>query len=193
MSEITRYQLPRSPILLSEYQGMPLSFVKENQDQILSTNIISTLQIPVTPDEVQNILVSIQAAFGCSTSGLAEVLRVDKAMIFSWLRGESEPDGKHSYRIRLVEELANVWKKLCCLPAKKVLRFPFENGVTLWNELCAENLDYHKILNVMDSAAQLLNEKEVPKYKNKKTPQNAKPSSVYEMLTHNAYLLEEDE
>ncbi|MDR1484415.1 MAG: hypothetical protein LBT09_06290 [Planctomycetaceae bacterium] len=176
-----------------DFRHLQSSPDETNQEPIFLTKISSALQIPVASGEVQDILASIRAAFGFSTDETADVLRIEKKMIFAWMNGEKEPDSKNSFRIRLIEELAKEWNKLCILPPQEALQIPFGGGLTLLNELCREDLDCNKIFQLMDSAAQFVNTYEVPKYADDKIHKNTRRSSVYDMINHNAYMLDDIE
>jgi hypothetical protein len=109
------------------------------------------------------------------------------------MNGEKEPDNKNSFRIRLIEELAKEWNKLCILPPQEALQIPFEGGLTLLNELCQEDLDLNKIFQLMDSAAQFVNTYEVPKYADDKIHKKSDRFTEYDRIRLSAYVLEEDE
>jgi hypothetical protein len=186
--------IKKMSVNIYDCQHIPPSLNDANQESIFSTNILSALQIPVASGEVQSIVASIMAAFGFSTDETADVLRIEKKRIFAWMNGEKEPDIEDSFRLRSIEELAKEWNKLCRLPAETALRIPFDkDGITLWNELCKRDLNYHNILRAMASSAQFVNTYEVPKYADDKIHKNTRPSSVYNMINLNAYMLDDIE
>jgi hypothetical protein len=123
---------------------------------------------------------------------MAKVLRIETRKMFVWMNGNEEPDSKNSFRIRLIKELGEEWNKLCILPAQDALQISFEGGLTLLNELCQEVLDFNKISQLMDSAAQFVNIYEVPKYADNKIHKKSDRISEYDMLNLRAYFLEEE-
>ena len=154
--------LTRSPFILEERRDT-LNFLGGPKPQpSVSEGSQPHLQLPLDSDEVKEALVSIRAAFGLTTKDLADVLRVERQTIYAWIRGENEPRDENSRRIRLLTMLADEWSTLSGLPAKKLLRIEWENGLTLWGGLCCEPLDLGKIRSMMQRGAELVNARKRP-------------------------------
>jgi hypothetical protein len=176
-----------------DYKNIPLSLGDANQESIFLTKISSALQIPVTSGEIRGILASIWAAFDLTTNDMADILRVDRQVIFAWIRDEKEPDREESFRIRLIEELAQNWNRLCRLPAKKILNIILEEETSLWSELCRKDLDCNKIITMMESAAKLINDRETNHKKEDEIQRTADFLSEYDFITLNAFIPKESE
>jgi hypothetical protein len=189
---LTPFQISRIDQLDAEYRDIQLNLDRVNQDQIISADILSALQNPVTSWEIRGILAFIMAVFDLTTNDMADILRVDRQTIFAWIRNEKEPDCENSFRIRLIEKLAQNWNKVCQLPAKKVLNVILEEGTSLWSELCRKDLDCIKIITMMASAAQLINDRET-NHKKDEIQRTSDFLSEYDFITLNAFVPKESE
>lgn len=151
-----------------------------------------------TPHELKDILAKIQAAFGVSTSDLAEILRVQRQTIYAWNREENSPNEHSIARLQELDRKADDWNKLSAYPAKPAMKVKLQDEKSLFELLTDDSMDHHKIANAMIDAANRVNDyyKRLNKRANGVLPgSQSRPSSVseYDILALESVVLPEEE
>jgi DNA-binding transcriptional regulator YiaG len=93
---------------------------------------------PVTPDEMLGI---IRAAFSLTVTELAQVLRVQRPAVYSWLAGDAEPREQNLRRLISLTTLAEHWMDVADAPLGAGRRLPGPDGRTPLEILSQEVLD----------------------------------------------------
>lgn len=94
---------------------------------------------------------AIKAAFGLTTSQLAQVLQVQRQTIYDWVDEESprQLNGQNRERLAAMQRLAIQWNALCQWPAGKGMTTYAVDGDTLLDVLSADVLDEARLEPVM--------------------------------------------
>lgn len=92
------------------------------------------------------IIAYIRSSLSLQVKELAEILRVQRPTIYSWIKEESEPSTTNRQRLQQIFRLATSWNHNCYLPADRFIRAPNEDGYSVLDMLREEHLDEDKIL-----------------------------------------------
>lgn len=93
---------------------------------------------PAMPDEMLGI---IRAAFSLTVTELAQVLRVQRPAVYSWLAGDAEPREQNLRRLISLTTLAEHWMDVADAPLGAGRRLPGPDGRTPLEILSQEVLD----------------------------------------------------
>jgi transcriptional regulator with XRE-family HTH domain len=89
----------------------------------------------------QEQLSGIRRYLSLSISDLAEVLRVERPTVYSWLKGEATPRSGNTDRIGAIYSLAREWRLMSSEPIRGMLNTRYGADTTLLALLSEETID----------------------------------------------------
>lgn len=146
-------QLAKTDQLDAEYRDIIDNFQKP---AVLMPNLLPVL---LTAEEASDMVESVTATFGLSTTDIASILGVARQTIYAWSRGGNPPNPVNCQRLRQVDRLAQYWRKLSEHSAKLALKIEFDNRESFFSELKKETISETEIQRVMEMAAKYVNAK----------------------------------
>jgi hypothetical protein len=179
---VPAYTRPLKGIVNARY-GLLITETLLPDIQRPDTVSVDELSLPVSVTEAEWMVAHIGAAFGLNTKEEAEILKVTRQTIYSWIRGENTPNAESSYRLRLITQLADKWNQLSSWVLGKYLHVSID-GETLFAKLCQHNPDIEDIEVLLGIISKLV------KYDNDKQrhiPSEVKNSEC-DFITSNAFI-----
>lgn len=105
---------------------------------------------PITHGET---IACIRSALSLQIKELAEVLRVQRPAIYSWINGDVEPSAANRKRMQQVFRLASEWRRRCDLPADRLVRASGTDGQSVLDLLKADEIDDADIVRRFEGLA----------------------------------------
>ena len=90
--------------------------------------------------ETSERLAFVQHQFSLNISDLAQVLRVSRPTVYSWMREEAEPHLDNINRARELFRFARLWRNMSVHPIGRLLRRPLNNGLSLFTLLSEDGV-----------------------------------------------------
>lgn len=107
----------------------------------------------VAPLSHGETIACIRSALSLQIKELAEVLRVQRPTVYSWINGEVEPSAVNRERMQQVYRLASEWKRRCNLPAERLVRASGTDGHSVLDFLKADEIDETDIVRRFEGLA----------------------------------------
>jgi hypothetical protein len=102
--------------------------------------------VPPEPTvDVRGQLTLIRSSFGLSITELAQVLKVERPTIYTWLRQTVRPHEQNRRRLDLVYELADFWRSLSSASLAHLRHQRVPGGSSLLELLVSENVDTERV------------------------------------------------
>jgi hypothetical protein len=142
----------------------PISFDSMLESSV-PTGALAVLQRTNTSDRehgvrtVSDDVATIKAAFGLSVSQLAEVLKVKRPTIYSWIDSDQAPDSlRKANRDRLSElcGFAKAWNEVIHVPPGKYLTANLGDNSNLFQLLRAMPLDHQAIRQAISAIREVM-------------------------------------
>lgn len=107
----------------------------------------------ITPISHSETIAYIRGALSLQLKELAEVLRVQRPTIYSWINGEVEPSAANRERMQQVYRLASEWSSRCKLPAERLVRASGTDGHSVLDLLKADDINVADIVGRFEGLA----------------------------------------
>ena len=91
------------------------------------------------------LIATIRSALSLQIKELAEILRVQRPTIYSWIKDEVEPSATNRERLQTLYRVAAIWNQVCNLPAGKLVRGVGTDGRSILDLLKEEDIDEHEV------------------------------------------------
>jgi excisionase family DNA binding protein len=105
----------------------------------------SRLEIPLLPAEQ---LAAVRRYLSLSVTEMADVLRVGRPTVYSWLRDESTPHATNLARIQRLYRIARSWRMVSSSPVGAFRNAELPDGSKLMDQLVRETLDERVIQGI---------------------------------------------
>lgn len=99
------------------------------------------------------IIAAIRSSLSLQIKELAEILRVQRPTVYSWIKNEVEPSQTNRERLQHLYRIALKWKQLCNLPADSLIRSTGADGHSVLELLKADEVDQAAIMNRLEGLA----------------------------------------
>jgi DNA-binding transcriptional regulator YiaG len=99
------------------------------------------------------IIAAIRSSLSLQIKELAEILRVQRPTVYSWIKNEVEPSPTNRERLQHLYRIALKWKQLCNLPADSLIRSTGADGHSVLELLKADEVDQVAIMKRLDGLA----------------------------------------
>ncbi len=100
-----------------------------------------------------DIIAAIRSSLSLQIKELAEILRVQRPTIYSWINNEVEPSPTNRERLQHLYRIALKWKQLCNLPADSLIRSTGADGHSVLQLLKADQVDQAGIMKRLEELA----------------------------------------
>jgi DNA-binding transcriptional regulator YiaG len=99
------------------------------------------------------IIAAIRSSLSLQIKELAEILRVQRPTVYSWIKNEVEPSPTNRERLQYLYRIARKWKQLCNLPADSLIRSTGADGHSVLELLKADEVDQTAIIKRLEGLA----------------------------------------
>jgi len=99
------------------------------------------------------VVATIRSTLSLQIKELAEILRVQRPTVYSWIKNEVEPSATNRERLQQLYRVALKWKQLCKLPAETLIRSTGADGHSVLELLKADEFDYAGVMNRIEKLA----------------------------------------
>ncbi len=90
---------------------------------------------------MDEIIATIRGSLSLQVKELAEILRVQRPTVYSWIKDEVEPSASNRDRLQQLYRIALRWKSFCRLPAERLIRWVGADGHSALDLLRGDNID----------------------------------------------------
>ncbi len=94
----------------------------------------------IAPLSHNEMISAIRSSLSLRIKELAEVLRVQRPTIYSWIKDEVEPSASNRERLQQIYRIASKWNRLCEFPAERFVRAAGTDGHSVLELLKAEEI-----------------------------------------------------
>ena len=152
-----RYWDGFTPVPSYEDAAVPTILCGSGSDSVL-TKLIDVEETEqdanvVAPISHNETIASIRSALSLQIKELAEILRVQRPTIYSWINDEVEPSAGNRERMQQVYRVASQWTRRCNLPAERLVRAAGTDGHSVLDLLKADEIDEQDIVRRFDRLA----------------------------------------
>jgi DNA-binding transcriptional regulator YiaG len=98
-----------------------------------------------------NLISAIRSSLSLQIKELAHTLDVSRQTVYSWIRGENEPQAANRKRLQDIYAIARYWDNLSEVPLGANLRVPSLKGNSILDLLSADTIDPDEIFQRMRS------------------------------------------
>ena len=99
------------------------------------------------------IIAAIRSSLSLQIKELAEILRVQRPTVYSWIKNEVEPSATNRERLKHLYRIALKWKQLCNLPADSLIRSSGADGHSVLELLKTDEVDHAGIMKRLQRLA----------------------------------------
>ena len=100
-----------------------------------------------------DIIAAIRSAFSLQVKELAEILKVERPTIYSWIKDQAFPTKQNQGRLQQVYRLATTWNNLSSNPVGKAIREIGLNGTSMLDVLKDDPIDESDVMRRLKSIA----------------------------------------
>lgn len=146
-----------TPVSSFEDAAVPTALCGSGGDSVLTklidveeTDQEADVGVPLSHNET---IAGIRSALSLQIKELAEVLRVQRPTIYSWINNEVEPSAGNRERMQQVYRIAAQWTRRCNLPAERLVRGSGTDGHSVLDLLKADKIDEADIIRRFERLA----------------------------------------
>lgn len=99
------------------------------------------------------LIATIRSSLSLQIKELAEILRIQRPTVYSWIKDEVEPSATNRDRLQQLYRIALKWKRLCNLPAERLIRSAGADGHSVLDLLKADEINDAKVMSRIESLA----------------------------------------
>ncbi len=118
-----------------------------------SIRLLPELEIPTTWRAAGTSIAQLRAALGLNVSETARALGVERATVYAWVAGRSEPQRLNWARLSRLEVVAESWRRRSPWQLGDLVRRPGPNGRSVADLLAQEPIPSRDIEDRLDQAA----------------------------------------
>jgi transcriptional regulator with XRE-family HTH domain len=95
----------------------------------------------------KEMISTIRSALSLQIKELAEILRVQRPTVYSWINDEVEPSAGNRERLQQIYRIASKWRRLCNLPAERLIRSAGTDGHSILELLKADEINEDDVVS----------------------------------------------
>jgi len=107
----------------------------------------------IAPLSHNEMISAIRSSLSLQIKELAEILRVQRPTVYSWIKGEVEPSASNRERLQQIYRIALKWNGLCNFPAERLVRAAGTDGRSVLELLKADEITEEGIVSRFKSLA----------------------------------------
>jgi transcriptional regulator with XRE-family HTH domain len=107
----------------------------------------------IAPLSHNEMISAIRSSLSLQIKELAEILRVQRPTVYSWIKDEVEPSAGNRERLQQIYRIASKWNRLCDFPAERLVRATGTDGHSVLDLLKADKILEEGIVNRFEGLA----------------------------------------